>query len=52
MYDIDEQVSHKGNLWNVVNVYGGLIKIKRGDDSKTVRISQVAKVDTERKYKV
>ena len=52
MYKIDEQVSHKGNLWDVVSEFGGLIKIKRQGETKTVRLNQVAKVDIDRKYKV
>ena len=52
MYKIDEQVSHKGNLWDVVSEFGGVIKIKRGGETKDVRLHEVAKVDIGRKYKV
>ena len=52
MYKIDEQVSYKGSLYDVVSLYGGMIKIKKGGEIEEVRVSEVSKVDIGRKYKV
>lgn len=40
-----EAVTHKGNKWIVVGMVGqGLVKIRRGEFSRTIRVNQVRRI--------
>jgi hypothetical protein len=45
IFKTGDKVTHKGHLWQVVYEDCGLVKIRRGEETKVVRVNQVRSVE-------